>query len=1317
MMKSLYPSLSEARKAAQRLGVTTWGEYNKRYKEDPCLPSCPNKVYAEEWTGASNFFGKESPFYPTLAEARTAVQRLGITTKLEYQKYYKKDPYLPSNPNRIYAKEWLGFLDFIGKESRLYPTLAEARAAVQRLGITTWNEYNKRYKEDPRLPSSPNAIYAREWLGFLDFIGKESGFYPTLAEARAAVQRLGITTWNEYNKRYKEDPKLPSHPDATYATWAGALDFFVKESPFYPTLAEARTAVQRLGVTTWSEYRKRYKEDPRLPSCPDAIYATWAGALDFFVKESPFYPTLAEARAAVQRLGITTLSEYKKRYEEDPCLPSSPNIIYASEWLGFSDLFVKESPFYSTLAEARAAVQRLGITTWGEYNKRYKEDLYLPSSPNRIYAEEWTGGSNFFDKESPFYPTLAEARAAVQRLGITAWSEYKKRYKEDPCLPSCPNVIYAREWLGFSDLFVKESPFYSTLAAACTAVQRLGITTLSEYKRRYKEDPCLPYLPDKVFAEEWISYQNFLGVNDDPFSCAFSVFKKACPEWKLAVEKYITESRSQSTKITHLRAFLTEVVVPSNFTKSPSDLLNIDFPFPKKIYEAYVNNTGPTGKKVRHNICLYFFDWLLDHYCSEENVYGERIRLPGFRNPLVTLMGHLAELIQHCRPSESVKPVLPMSVIVRARNCLIPNGCHYFSDLFGLHTFLNDAWFVVDPSIIDLNDRDCVWRNSVLDRKRGDIRYRERVTQVWSPVKLVALYTLLMTPLRGQQICWLDSGEADEEIPVLDGLGIKWVKNTSHIRRSGRQQGFLKRYPENQLGMFITTNKTGSSNSGYAVPYIVDELAYWVIRLREWQSKYNPLSELTKWTQIKLRQRINKDILKVRGNQAFLFRDPCGGDISRKSPIQSTTAFSQSLPALLASIQSPNEELVEYQPEKKSFVSPFTPHCLRTSMITAFIVDGGAPPAVVMKLVGHATLVMTLYYAKVGPSKMRAELAEAEKRALQENVDRLSDLAFTKEIESAKPHLIAMDRDFMDKIDASWPLAAYQFMDWGICPMSGQGCDKGGQLIIHRQFESIYAPVEAGYLGRRNCPRCRFFITGPAWLGGLQALVNEIILEINSVRHEYHDLVEKQRKLEDDKYDAESEGKEFGNFSELNQTTAALEERAHKLDMFVTDFQHVYRLIQQCVELLNQGEKCESSNKNQLIICEQGAIDFALEESRSEFRLLSSICCDAEIYQASSSSRAVPKLAQMIDAFVEKNGFAPGLFKLSEAQQRNAANQISRLLLKRLNDDWNLAERLVIGEIGLSDLDSEEALTPLREDIARALRDEESTFKKLGVLK
>ncbi|MCJ0878015.1 hypothetical protein MRX33_10810 [Pseudomonas sp. JI-2] len=335
--KKNFYTYAEAQVAAQALGIKSQSDYKKRYCEDPRLPSSPNLFYADAgWMGWYDFLGNERPdFYPTYAEAQAAAQALGIKSMSDYKKRYCEDPRLPSSPNLFYADAgWMGWYVFLGKERPdFYPTYAEAQAAAQALGIKSRRDYRKRYREDPRLPFNPSQVYASAgWMDWYDFLGNEwPDFYPTYAEAQAAAQALSIKNQPDYNNRYREDPRLPSSPHIFYADagWMVWYDFLGNERPdFYPTYAEAQAAAQALSIKTQPDYTKRYREDPRLPSSPDRFYADagWIDWYDFLGNKRPdWHPTYAEAQAAAQALSIKNQPDYNKRYREDPRLPSSPD--------------------------------------------------------------------------------------------------------------------------------------------------------------------------------------------------------------------------------------------------------------------------------------------------------------------------------------------------------------------------------------------------------------------------------------------------------------------------------------------------------------------------------------------------------------------------------------------------------------------------------------------------------------------------------------------------------------------------------------------------------------------------------------------------------------------------------------------------------------------------------------------------------------------------------------------------------------------------------------------------------------------------------
>ncbi len=96
-----------------------------------------------------------------------------------------------------------------------------------------------------------------------------------------AAIKLGIKTCREYQQFCHKDPKLPSHPDNFYVdTWEQEEKWLrlLKNGRFskYATIEEASNATEVLGIKTVKEYQKKYKTDPKLPTCPGQVYSeTW----------------------------------------------------------------------------------------------------------------------------------------------------------------------------------------------------------------------------------------------------------------------------------------------------------------------------------------------------------------------------------------------------------------------------------------------------------------------------------------------------------------------------------------------------------------------------------------------------------------------------------------------------------------------------------------------------------------------------------------------------------------------------------------------------------------------------------------------------------------------------------------------------------------------------------------------------------------------------------------------------------------------------------------------------------------------------------
>jgi len=490
--------------------------------------------------------------------------------------------------------------------------------------------------------------------------------------------------------------------------------------------------------------------------------------------------------------------------------------------------------------------------------------------------------------------------------------------------------------------------------------------------------------------------------------------------------------------------------------------------------------------------------------------------------------------------------------------------------------------------------------------------------------------------------------------------------------------------------MYITTNKTSNNSGGYSVPWIPEDLAYWLVRLRKWQQKYNPIAKATPWTCC-VRTHLNEVQLKARGVNCFLFR--AFNDIEPKNP---SSALTMRLAAVMHHIQPSSLKLAKLEGNAyrlSNYKSKYTPHSMRVSLITAYIMDMGMPVEIVMKVVGHSSIVMSIYYCKVTQRDIRQRFEEAEKKILKSQAEATQIAIEQNNIESVKNQLVGSNQDFIESLTNEVPAGNYVFRDYGICPFAASRCHDGGEEI---GATKVHSPAPSGYLGFQNCLRCRHFITGPVFLGGLLSVTNEILLEANDqsdicqhlqkkqgiikVQMDDLDRQEHRANLKQQRFDASQRPP-----LELKHRKLAseYESAAKKMDMMLCDLQSAYKLIQLSQFVANGETK---SGDSDLVLVKMPGSEIQIEaEDTSYFQQLNEICENATIYESCNPSRAVAPRSQLLDRMASFNDLAPRLFMLSKEQQLNTGNQLVALFKARLKS-WEKVNKLVDGQLKLADL-------------------------------
>ncbi|ARU23405.1 hypothetical protein RSSE_c3012 [Ralstonia solanacearum] len=782
--------------------------------------------------------------------------------------------------------------------------------------------------------------------------------------------------------------------------------------------------------------------------------------------------------------------------------------------------------------------------------------------------------------------------------------------------------------------------------------------------------------------------------------------------WRiLAVEWLKGETRGVAPKLKALIAFFERYLVQQGLPLDPAVFLARSMVLP----DFYRAACPDSAEGIKYNNAIHaFLHFVLLREFSETAVDGQLVVSPAFRNPVPWMSKSGLP-----KRDESVHSPLPYGYIDELRRMLAA-GPH-FRDWRWAQTALGAGigrpgygapdWFEVTEAQIDQNDPDCVWRV----RKMHHQNYR---VEIWSPARWVALLLKLILPLRTFQVRMLDSGEAD----TWRYAAGTWALNPSRLAQGSErrplQQGVFRR--SNPLAdgealpavLYINTNKTADiaksgPDKGYVLPWsssgpVHQDVFYWLEKLRNWQEKYNPVSQRTAWTELDGRHIVAKSEVQLAGypDACFLFRLPEAQDDKRHLPLTADNLdypwfrLLETLELRLADRREThrNGAPIRFLPPsaerpKNSSATLFPLHSLRVSLITALALEGQVPFPVLQKLVGHSRLLMTLYYTKPGATHIRdvllgaAERLEANKEASIQNflLDTAHDELLQKAICNSVPSLAAA----IPEHPAARNPAGWMPMHHGLCLVGGNtseaedngavgGCYNGGAKLGSAS-STKYRSVPGG---SRNCVRCRWFVTEPHHLPALVAHFNTLAYHFDEARNACLAHEQELQGLKKQKADAEDAGHPFARQDAYRQAERVWESAMKRFSDLAEDLVACWRLIERCKAALGapQGDGAQ-------LVATGSADDvhIGFEETESELLQLAGVCENVEVYPDLEPGKAVFRRSQLLDAVLYRDDLPPVFMLLSEQEQLLAGNAFLRRMAQQMNPaNSALGQRQVI---------------------------------------
>lgn len=673
------------------------------------------------------------------------------------------------------------------------------------------------------------------------------------------------------------------------------------------------------------------------------------------------------------------------------------------------------------------------------------------------------------------------------------------------------------------------------------------------------------------------------------------------------------------------------------------------------------------------NVMSEFFEWFMFHHLTAEDDYGRPVPSPLHYNPISRAPAN------HHR-SETHRDALPL---------------RYIHELIRIITEDDFAW----PKTLRADYFP--FRNPATNQ------FERR----WSPVRANAMLIKLHLPLRTYQVRMLDSGEADNE-KYDKGL---WVRNTGGLANRQRQsvrRGFLRRFRDSRTereftGLYVNTNKTSDiyrdeRDKGYEVPWQHDYVIGIATTMREWQERYNPIAAPTRWETLH-----DKSVLRVHSMEAlknrepvcFLFRDPCAQHPNEPVRGDRLQIFWASLmDELERRMAARGHTLPDGSPvtliEKRNgrgYVQPkYDLHSLRVSLITAYATEGGVPIHILSKCIaGHATVLMTMYYNKPGPAYVTEQMYRAMSQIAEQEQQNFFRFLQNEEFRNASPIVLRNDDAALTALESTSP-SSWIVGDIGICPVSASKCGEGGQQVTNHGAKPIHGPVEGG---AKNCSRCRFFVTGPAFLGGLVSRFNAAGLALSGVAADLRKIETEICAIEDG-----VDGDGAADRRQLDRLYERRDRLMEETDQIALNWHALYALIERSRAVITAAPASAPTDGLSLVLGgSQTDFEVALSEC-VEFELLDAVCQAATVFPNQQVPAANLRRGRILDAMLIRNGRKPVFCALSDEEMLAVGNEMVAFLNARCGrgSTVDLVEgRKMLASTGImKDLDRELSVEP-----------------------
>lgn len=608
------------------------------------------------------------------------------------------------------------------------------------------------------------------------------------------------------------------------------------------------------------------------------------------------------------------------------------------------------------------------------------------------------------------------------------------------------------------------------------------------------------------------------------------------------------------------------------------------------------------------------------------------------------------------KPAESTKEIMPTKLILMCKDILTEDDHKWSKSL--------------DSQYFD-------W----LNEDTGNYQ------RIWCPSLTNLILMQLELPLRKIQAKSLDSGEGDEY--KYDVTSQAWVENTSphanywlNHEAIAQSRGVLRRVETakgDSLVLYVNTNKTQdrehafSETSGYEIPWNNIAVINIVKKQLDWLEVYHPVDKPQDFGSLPTTvfgKKPTKSALEMIPDRFYLFRCKLNNSNALDGPPQEhiiVEFWNELMKELDKRVKELGEDfniITKEVVSNNAYISLFTPHGLRVSGLTSFY-KAGVPIEILSKLVaGHKSLFMTFYYLKLSSEDITETLTEASKKI--ENNQQAEFKKFLRSVaydEASK--YMHTHKHFPSDSWSSITKGLWEVTSLGICPNAGTLCNEGGPLLkkSNKAKKAVFGPVEGG---EGNCIRCRFLITGEAFLIPLMLYGNKLLADAKklSIKEEKH------RKMLEELYSQRSKIAKQSGFStipddlkvEINAAERLLEKATVELDGVLNNLHPTHTITERIRKGIRTG--------TELIEKKDGDEDDLAYEHISKFKQLNCLVQASRLYPHVADDDLERERDQFIDKVLFQLGKTPISFApLTDEEKQKASDAFGNYLVSKLNDN------------------------------------------------